>query len=493
MKKEVINKKKNSKLKTFATIGSLFIASSSLLSTFIATGCSSSSAIRFANWESYMAPGLMDRLKQSYNVNFPTYATNETIKTKFEGYYDLAVPTAYEVISMKEDGLLKKIDWSVFGQEPFNLYNLDGLNEVPIDNCELDVSNTSSVYNLFAQATQDALVLYENETGLNLLEYSIPYFLQDFSFAYKKENYEDKVTWYKANTDQVVVNLNEITWDDILFTISPSNNNLDNRFRPIGSRPMLGSLDDSRNWFDIARLIETKDEAVVNIDVLQKDETSLISEYRDTYDQAMDYFSKKNVPAWTYLNTDSGWLSRTLADPNGINAYLGFNGDILYAAAMGAEEFDSYNNDTMEVIKPKYSFGALDLVVINNNLHGDKEKKVYEILYDVLLNGANAPKFDGGSEPWIGYISDDELYYYSSMLNFDYIWYTPVLESIYQFVSSADGSGYEESYWDDPASAQFYIDILQVGKNNNILYEGPLNNLQKSDMHWAYISSKEKL
>jgi hypothetical protein len=61
------------------------------------------------------------------------------------------------------------------------------------------------------------------------------------------------------------------------------------------------------------------------------------SECIDTYKYLTNEYAKKS--SYFHLNTDSQNILYTLADPNGANAGISYNGDFLYAA-VGAGNSD---------------------------------------------------------------------------------------------------------------------------------------------------------
>jgi spermidine/putrescine-binding protein len=70
----------------------------------------SSNGIILANFESYMSPELMNRLRNDHSVNFVNYSTNEDILAKFAHSYDIAVPSTYSVLELIKNGFLGEID-----------------------------------------------------------------------------------------------------------------------------------------------------------------------------------------------------------------------------------------------------------------------------------------------------------------------------------------------------------------------------------------------
>ena len=83
------------------------------------------SKIVVANWESYISNSLVNRIIHENNVQYLNYATNEEIETKFKDYYDVAVPSSYEMFALIQKGWIEKIDW-----KKFNLYQIDDVNSL---------------------------------------------------------------------------------------------------------------------------------------------------------------------------------------------------------------------------------------------------------------------------------------------------------------------------------------------------------------------------
>ena len=79
-----------------------------------ATSCGSERIV-FANSESYMSDEVMQNLRIKHpNISFLPYETNEEIENKFAKYYDFAVPSTYELLNLKRNDQLAKIDWTKF-------------------------------------------------------------------------------------------------------------------------------------------------------------------------------------------------------------------------------------------------------------------------------------------------------------------------------------------------------------------------------------------
>jgi spermidine/putrescine-binding protein len=117
----------------------------------------SGSGIVIANFESYMSDDVIDGLKHDHSIKsslkFLYYATNEDIETKFKKYYDVAIPSSYEAISLLMKNRLEKIDWTKFDLKQIISGVVD--NSSPITNGEQAMS-------LFSPAAKEVLNLETN-------------------------------------------------------------------------------------------------------------------------------------------------------------------------------------------------------------------------------------------------------------------------------------------------------------------------------------------
>jgi spermidine/putrescine-binding protein len=176
----------------------------------------SSTGIVLANFESYMAPKLMDQLHEKHSIRFVNYSTNEDILAKFANSYDIAVPSTYTVLELIKNDLIGGvnqevqidgtshtienvgIDWQYLGQK----YQLTALPDrfgetaLPlIDKAtpksesydpKYDPSNAQSLFSETIDNVIDAVDAYAHEPAhryygndKSILYYAIPYFLQD--------------------------------------------------------------------------------------------------------------------------------------------------------------------------------------------------------------------------------------------------------------------------------------------------------------------------
>lgn len=431
------------------------------------TSCSGNNAIQFANFESYMDNGLMRYLENKYGAQFQWYTVTEMIETKFQHTYDIAAPSGYELSVLKDKGWLTKIDWKKF--------NIPG------------VEDGESAKLLFAEPVREALNQMERQLGLKVLDYGIPYFAQSFMFVYKGDK---PIDFYENGTETIT---NSPTWADIFYTISPLNKHLDSRFNG-----RIGMIDDSKSIYDVSRIVQTTEQHPD-----QPREWNNSMPKNATIDDLLQTFkvlTNKAKSNWYTLNTDSGVISRNLADHgvHGYTAALTWSGDALYAA-QGAGEFEPYTGDKMFVQKPYgASLDEIEFLVINNKNEKDKEKldNIYKLIYDVCLDAYDATPEKLKEKVKDEFCTGEDRYKLWSMQNWDTVSYTPILDSIYSYVIDQ-----ESDYWDDyceksdAATRRLYTSILKTtdAQYATSLFGNPLTPLQNSNTHWAWLQSRGNL
>lgn len=433
------------------------------------TSCVNSSSIVFANFESYMSNDLMKKMTKKYGVQFLYYSTNEDIEIKFSQNYDLAIPSTYELLNLLQQNELMKIDWS-----RFNLNYQNDLGET------IQIKNGTDALNLFTENVQN-IILFESDkysdllpNGTNLLDYGIPYFLQSFIFAYKGA---------PINTID-----NATTFDELLNQISPKlNPNVDERFLP-KNKSKIAMVDDSRTVYDMCKLIQNQqdfpdDENQWNINPTSQDIS--INEFKNTYSKFTDQFDTN----YFYLNTDSNEVLTSFAEhKNGNNSIFAYNGDILYAT-QGGGLYDAYTDCSVNVFNPSMAPLALDMVVFNkkNENNPDRLNKIYDIAYDMLLDGCNVNQ-------QISETNENDEYVYGPMINFDFVQYTSPLKAIDEYVNDAyfQDCGFTDENFINLLLDIYNIPTVEESKIGNLI-EDPISNLNKSNMHWAYVEEREKL
>lgn len=429
------------------------------------TSCSANNTIQFANFESYMDNGLMNHLARSYDVQFQWYTVTEMIETKFQHTYDVAAPSGYELSILKNKNWLEPIDWTRFG--------------IPgVSNGKQALESTT----LFAEPIRGAITKMNNQLDasgkFNILDYGIPYFAQSFMFVYKGK----QVTFYKAGTNQAT---NQPNWNDIFYTISP---NMISHNPDLAKRK--GLLDDPKTMYDICRIMETITENPQDSSKWTNKMTDDISHNRML--QTFSFLTNKARRDWYTLNTDSGLISRSLADhgPHSFGCAFTWSGDALYAA-QGAGEFEPYTGDQMHIQKPNgVSLDEIEFLVINNKNHNDSNKldRIYNVFNDICFKDA----WNASEEQLKQRTSDNNRYSLWPMQNFDTVNYTPVLKSIYDYTTKLDSD-----YWDCPIedikTRELYTSILKINATATPLFGRPLSSIQNSETQWAWIESRDKL
>lgn len=453
------------------------IAAASPLSLTNLTSCSDNS-IQLANFESYMDDDLMEYLNSKYGVHYQWFTVDEMIETKFQRFYDICVPSGYELVSLYKKGWLEKLDWSKF--------QLDG---ITTKEQAKGLFRTNLIDGMNAQ-----LQAYLQDSTFDVLDYGVPYFAQQFMFGYRGS----KIDFYSAKTGEKT---DKPTWEDIYYTISPANPYVDDRFVPGKGSNLCSMLDDAKSLFDIARIMETYDDSKSPAEQPATNDfpaDMTISQMENTLNKITDKFANK-PGKWFSLNTDSGIISRNLASTSHPNpCAFAWSGDMLYAA-LGAEEFPCLSGEEFHIQKPYgASLDEIEFLVINKKNHSDQTRldKIYEIVKTVCLDGATVSKDEIG-------IPETEQknrdYHYWTMQNWDCVNYTPMLNNIYDYVQDSDlyWSDYLEKIpaQDQEATLDLYRSILQETNPDyaKSIFGRTLTPLQNSNTHWAWLAAKPKL
>ena len=431
-------------------------------------GCSNSEII-VANFESYMSDELMVQTRNEFGCRFLYYDTNETIETKFEKNYDIAIPSSYEAMILKKKGLLEKIDW-----EQFEMKAEAKAGKV------INVKTSEDAMFLFSDTTQNVLTaqdeLYRGlgylDNNEKVLDYCIPYFLQSWMFAY------DGCEEIPALADE------NITWLDAAKEIGS------NSYFSRGSTGVnIACVDDSRTVYGMSKLIYDKKNNIPQHDWNINPDTD--GESIDQYSQVYSSFVSNFKSDSFYFNSDSQIILQSLADPKGANGAFCYNGDALYALTGGGiSDFEHYwNSDNFHAVMPKETVITLDMLVFNkkNNDNEERMQKVYDIAKKLTLEGGSA-----GED--ISKVDEEDNYVYGPMINFDFVMYTAPLKNVDTYVTEPD-EGYIATEIDEDQQ-ELFTKMYEIDANvTNLknLFERPLSDLDKSNMHWAYEPEKEKL
>ncbi|MGL4950882.1 MAG: hypothetical protein ACRC4M_03595, partial [Mycoplasma sp.] len=142
-----------------------------------------------------------------------------------------------------------------------------------------------------------------------------------------------------------------------------------------------------------------------------------------------------------------------------------FNGDAIYASWGGDDELEIEEED-FHVVKPIDNVVALDMFVINNKLDGKYLEHAYSILNDLCLDNGETD------------VDEDSI----AFQNFDYVNYTPTLNSIYDYVLDPD------NYFED-----WQIPMVEIDNVTESRVEVLLSDLVKSNFSFAWIGFKSSL
>lgn len=436
----------------FSLVIGLFLITSS----FFLTSCSDTKSFYFANFESYMNPKLISKIKsENLSVNFRYFATNEDLERSFVRDYDLAIPSAYLMAKQAKDGLLEKIDWKIFNIQ----YEINGVITL--------IKTPREALSLFTPVVQTALTkVYDiDDNGIfddndNLLQYGVPYFLQDFILGYKG-----------PNVPQLE---GDITWSDTM-------NYLSGKVGAGLNYNKIAMINDYRSIYSIPRIIETQSSGSVNVNPPSNSKTT-INDFQITYNYLSGLFPLNSF----LLNSDSGEILNNFANPKGSQVGIMYNGDLLYAIQGGDEQFQISPND-VHLVRPRNTLITLDMMIINAK--SNKKQKAYELIKQVALEGISA------NEDITLYDNVNDEYQWGPMQNFDHIQYTSPLEKISNYVLS---NNINNSYFKDSNLDPIIIDlckkifnVIQIPSDRN-MFEYGLNDLEKSNMYQAFLREKGK-
>lgn len=379
------------------------------------------------NYQSYMSSTVMNTLNHEYGLEYDYFETSEDVKKLLKkNTIDISTTTSYDLIDLVQEDLVSKVDW-----KRFNL-NIGGN----------QILNADDALQLFTKPTQDILKSYSiNNTKINLLDYGIPYFIQDLVFVYRGQ---------EINQLNGVVN-----WKDVLDVISN-----EERFKPT-KYPQIISIDDPRTIYSIPRSIQTSPSNI------NPNKNTTIDELQSTYQLLSDCLNKLGSNTIN-LNSDSNTVLNIVASGQ-MNGGFMFNGDAIYASN-GGDDNVTIAQDDFHVVKPNDTVVALDLMVMNKRMSDeDKIDKSYNIFKQLCLN-------DGGFE--VNDVNPDvpTLTYE----NFDYVNYTPPLNVIYDYVYN--------NYFDP-----WQKTMIEVNINNPGQVELTLDNLLKSNFSFAWVGFKNSL
>ncbi|GMO13222.1 MAG: hypothetical protein Ta2E_02100 [Mycoplasmoidaceae bacterium] len=495
------------------------------------TACSKSDKVVFANYESYFSNDLTRKYQDK--ISFLYFSNDGDIRNKFRNSYDIAIPSSSESLRYMSDNWLAKIDWTAFGKiakenypdqatgSDYFLQYVDENGDLQDITCGKDAENLlagneftdfntdpdvypsievqSDVYHIVQEINEDCWInkkfpkyymddltnIYGSDAinYCSIMDYIIPYFIQDFSFAYKGDRIDSLV--YDEDTDEGG------GWTDILAATGKGNKH-DSRFDGRHDNKILMN-DDLRTNFDLSKIIEWESgEQYTPLDINPTEDS--IAAFEKTYEGFFNAYKGTNE---ILLNSDGGMLCSNFADPrNSSNGLLGYNGDSLLSSIGNDEEIsesywankwfefsktfnaadieDDYDDEKapMHIVAPSDNIFFMDTVVTNKksvklntdgsiNLSDRKTHDMYNFIYlsmldhldysfetDVASDDGSATgepsSLSSPSDLWYDdenqiWAWDDDKgtegnYVYDPMVNFDYTLYPSPWAKIDQYI-----------------------------------------------------------
>lgn len=442
----------------------------------------------FGNFESYMSPDLQNELQDKYsNLSFDYYSSNENMISNFKnGTYTIGVPSTYALIELAKSNQIQKIDWSRFGLH------------MPDDPTK-QITTATDALSLFSEPVQNILQGYKTSFGIdNLLEYSVPYFFQDYIFAYRG-----------PKIDEFSDPLNPPTWSNILDYVGTHPERFNNgRF---------GAVEDERSLFSVAKLIKNVEEstpgAPISVNPKINDPKPSIDDYINVFENLssgnrINATTLGDNPVPIFLNSDSNAILNRLALGT-LNGAMLYNGDAIFSALGGDVVSDTKpTGDNFHIVTPKYTPLALDLMVINKTTTENNPALLdesYQIIKKVGLENSDEtdPTLFQAELPAKN-STGDPLYVNGPMQNFSYILYTSPLkiisglnnkDNLNSVIKNKDGGFFdnEDSALTDEINSAYYAGDNIPPKEISNFVESPINAFQKQAMINAYLRFKEKM
>lgn len=407
----------------------------SALSITLLASCSlSGNKIYFGNFQSYMSPDVINQVSRQHNAEFKSYKNNEALLREFKNNYDIAVSSSYTVMELIKRDELEKIRWSdlniIFGG--------------------MQIKNSKEALNLFTPEIHPILLGYDFDgDGVkdNLLDYAIPYFLQDFILGYKTE----KLKFTNPNTFN--------NWQEVLVELQKLINDPNATNIPRGI-----SIDDPRTIYSLGKLVQDPNN---NVNPLLNENS--IKDFKKVFSFLNEFFKNNQM----IFNSDSGNVLNDLAHPNGSSFGFMYNGDVIYSMFGG----DDPKNVKVDFVRPTTGSNlALDMIVINKNSVANRTN-IYKMIGDIALNGITEKVIDEKS---------------LAFSNFKFVMYTSPVKALYDYAS--DPTGYFSSLTNDPSLIERAIAAFKIPSTDSLnKIEDKITNLQKSNMLIAYLFTKNSL
>lgn len=405
----------------------------------------------FGNFHSYISEDLRNELTNKYNIKWQYYGSNAQIPTFIQNKtLDIAIATNNTIGKLIKNNSLSEIPW-----DRFNIK----LNENEF------VKSYKDLKEIVTPFTWKICEIIGKSINIdNLLQYTVPYFMQNFIFAYRGKQ-----------IDQLS---NNSSFKKIFDYISQ-----DKDFNSKFGNVMM--IEDPRSIYNVAKLMSNNP----NINPLQN-ETS-INSIDSIYNNIASYYSnKKNHLTFS---PDSSIVLNKIALNQSKGAFM-YNGDAIYSALGGDNSENDPNLPSFEpisnfhVIIPENTFYAMDGIVINKSISEAKLNKAIEIIKEVSLSGVSY-------DEQINQTNNDGKYKYSSTRNFSYINYTPCYTKLYNFAIDNSSNGYFANEGLNINTINTLIKLIKMDINsiNSANIELPETEEFNSNLNIAFTTFKNKL
>ena len=409
----------------------------------------------FGNFNSYISEEVRKELTDQHNIKWQYYGSNAQIPTFIQNKtLDIAIATNNTIGKLIDEKLLKPIPW-----EKFEIKKENGT----IVQSYLDLKDivTPAVWNVCE-------IIAQSINGVdNILEYTVPYFMQNFVFTYRGK----KIQELSENSSFKEI-FNHISKDPS-FTSKLGN---------------VMMIEDARSVYDVSRLMNEE----ADINPIEGVDTT-IAKINNSFDNISNYYlEQKNQLTF---NADSSVVLNKIALNQSKGAFM-YNGDAIYAALGGDNlptnpNLPNFENEPdFHTIVPTNTFYALDGIVINKDISENKLNKAVDIIKDLCLSGLSA------GEDISEFDNSIDDYKYMSARNFNFVNYTPCYTKLYDYTIDPTENGYfSEQEIENQNELNILINLIKINANTisskNI--ELPRSDEFNSNLNIAFTTFKNKL
>ncbi len=412
--------------------------------------------INITNWGGYLPTSYISEFEKEtgYKVKYNEFDSNESLYNKLYTYnkYDIMVPSAYMAVKLAYENKIQPIDYTKLEIKDStgktiktNSYNEKNLiAEKNFWNDGIDPQFTSAL---------EKTISTNDEYGINLEDYQIPYFVGDIRIVVNNPN--DKMKDFLKDNDvdfdaSGKINNNTFNWN-VLFKAAK------NGFKILLSddpkNVFLPSVEEKYNWPEIGNQI-------IKSEIENFNDEDEIDDFVDNFSKiTSNFIENKNVQ----LENDE--IINDMQNGN-FDFALCYNGDALYSKILS-------KNNNMQLITPHYNDQGTDIwedgMVINKNtknLNADyafinfiikKQSDITDNLMDGVLY----------TSPY-QYAQNKVISYYNNIDGKYDGWIDPDFENDYKIIAGDSENLGDAMFWYngelDNKMANKYAEII-AGKN----------------------------